>query len=428
MMPLSTFFVSWIPTNNCCLDKNKIPSKSLDINFYFKDDNQENVLYINKPFTLEFSDSLNKNCELGIEYIVEINFNPNNNSKSKCDLLKYFKESNLNLWNFELKLFFKKNQTDKDKKHFVMCSGNILSNGLVEFAIIDLNNVTYTDNLPNLIYTIIKRVIHNDNHHQAKIDNLIPVIEKSQFKFSKIADNLICEIKRLEYQAKILSQKKISFPDFKSVEELKCQAKGYYVYLKAFLECFKDNLAHEEKILKTPNFVIESLEITYNRLKNKIESMKYKYGLLLTIIALIISGNILIKNEYYNFKWVKGIKLYIVEFFIFFIAVFFAYFILKGNPINIFYSIKEKIQNYLLYYEKQGRLKFINDLSMINLLSYKFSEIKFLFINLLIVNLILWSIDKLNLIIVYTFLVFATIILDYIFFRKKIKKIFKKPC
>jgi len=88
MMPFPTSFVSWIPTNNCCLDKNKIPSKSLEVNSSFEKGSGQNILTVHNPFTLEFSDSLNKECELGIEYKIKINFN--SSTCNLCyDLLKY---------------------------------------------------------------------------------------------------------------------------------------------------------------------------------------------------------------------------------------------------------------------------------------------------------------------------------------------------
>ena len=314
-------FCTWIPNNNASLDKNRIPSESCG---FIQKSRRDDEIELELLPTYEYSDSIT-----GLELQLPLS----------ASFKMFFREQ---LWKFEMKI-----QYAGKVLGAVDVEGVIHSSGLLKFKIIDMTNIEYTRNLPNLIFTLIKRIVHEDNHHGTKIDTLIPVIERKNFKHELVLSHLADRIKDIEYQAKLLKKKKSSFKEFKELEAMLLRAKGIFTYYRSYSEIFVVT------IQKTPQYVIDSLELILDELKSKMESVKYKYGTIVSLVALFISGNILFKTaDKQPFQNFIGENFLEIEtgFVLLLVFLFLTmHFKLKGNIIDRLPLVKELIVNAFIY-------------------------------------------------------------------------------
>jgi hypothetical protein len=319
MFPLK--FCSWIPNNNAYLDKNKIPSESCG---FIEKSRKNNTIELILPPTYDYTDSV---TDIESQLPLSASFR-----------VVFYEH----LWKFDMEVRYVGEAVGS-----AMIKGIIYLSGLLKFEIVDMTNLGYTQNFPNLIFTLIKRIVHEDNHHNVKIDTLIPVIEERKFRYEMISYHLADRIKDIEYQVKLLKKNKNSFKEFKEFETMLLKAKGIFAYYQAYSEIFN------VKIQRTPQYVIQSLELILDEFKSKIETVKYKYATVVSLVALLISGNILIKTEN---DWpleypVKEHFLSIEIIFVFLLAFLFLlmHHKLKGNVIDRFPLIKEQIINAFIY-------------------------------------------------------------------------------
>ena len=125
------------------------------------------------------------------------------------------------------------------------------------------------------------------------------------------------------------------------------RAKGIFTYYRSSSEIF------DVTIQKTPQYVIDSLELILDELKSKMESVKYKYGTIVSLVALFISGNILFKTaDKQPFQNFIGENFLEIEtgFVLLLVFLFLTmHFKLKGNIIDRLPLVKELIVNAFIY-------------------------------------------------------------------------------
>jgi hypothetical protein len=182
-------------------------------------------------------------------------------------------------------------------------------NGKIKISNLDVNSYEeglwsefgdynhFSNYLAQVIFIIIKGLIHGDNHHHQKIDTAIAV-NPNQFQPEYIVQNMIRHIKRVEHDIKHLDRCYGEIKSKNSIEEMK----GYRSYIKTFRLLFAqqiDNLTvvpiyvKEEKILDN---IIDSLESNVKKTQNKPAHRLSFFAILLVYLGALISGSILYLN------------------------------------------------------------------------------------------------------------------------------------
>ncbi len=148
--------------------------------------------------------------------------------------------------------------------------------------------------LAQIIFILTKSIVHGDNHHHQKIDTAI-TINKNSFDAELILENLIKHVKSVEIDIKNIDKCYGQLKAENSLEEMK----GYRSYINTFRTLFllenKSNKTYvkEKSIL---NNIIDSIESSVKKLKNKINKFSSIMATSLIYIAAIISGGILYIN------------------------------------------------------------------------------------------------------------------------------------
>lgn len=141
-----------------------------------------------------------------------------------------------------------------------------------------------------LLYTIIKRTIHADNHHDKKIDTLLPL--QKHFVPLDLLSSLALESKTKEKHVK----------NARVLFKQDCgKAHGLRTYAKALFNAYIDGTPHEQKgkhILEGIDSVVESIEAV--RMRKKIVDTDYGHNLktsLKMMTAWVLSFTILIVSN-----------------------------------------------------------------------------------------------------------------------------------
>jgi len=309
-------YKSWIPNNNGFIDINKIPVYTLNNILeepIIKDYDNKRFIFIKSKYTKQFSDSLVTTEQSFLRFIVTIFSNKTNN-----------------ISNFRICLLLGKNGLIKAKGTFNHIGG------IIEFKITDIKKInrveTKLDNIPNTIYTIIKNLIHGDNHHKQKIDTMVPVQQKKNFSYKKILSSLSENIKKNEFEAKRLLKAKetyqVEYNIYYHINKLTNNSKGILSYYNCFKSLFENEIKKENNDICTgkPESVIKSLEILLNEIKNELENKKAFLNTILVLLTIFISSNILFQlSTKTPFKDLLQNHFDIIELIIVFIISFFYF-------------------------------------------------------------------------------------------------------
>lgn len=151
--------------------------------------------------------------------------------------------------------------------------------------------------LAQVIFIVIKGLIHGDNHHHQKIDTAITVNQNS-FRPELIIKSMIQHIKRVEHDIKNLDRCYGEIKAKNSIEEMK----GYRSYINTFRILFSDKmilLNTSPTYIKDPKIldnVIDSLESNVKKSQNKPAHRLSLISTILVYLAALISGAILYVN------------------------------------------------------------------------------------------------------------------------------------
>lgn len=158
----------------------------------------------------------------------------------------------------------------------------------------------------NAIYTILKKVIHGDNHHRQKIDTLIGVY-KNNFEPIKILDSFATNIKSRERIVKDGAKNNCYYTQEKIVSSIEID--GYLSYIETFKELFCPAESQEEnqkslrkeweQKIKFIKNVAQSLKASTEKIKFTLDLRQKTLTLFMTFIAFFVSVNIF-HNGFYS--------------------------------------------------------------------------------------------------------------------------------
>ncbi|WP_457596856.1 hypothetical protein [Hydrogenimonas sp.] len=159
------------------------------------------------------------------------------------------------------------------------------------------NKEEFLDYLAQVIFIIIKTIVHGDNHHHQKIDTAIEV-KRGKFDPIVILKTMIQHIKRVEHDTKNMDKCIGRLKAKNTIEELK----GYRSYIRTFRSLFLQNIKSdgpEPLYTKDPSILdnlIDSTEATVNKWINTPTYFSSFLSILLVYMALSVSGAILYNN------------------------------------------------------------------------------------------------------------------------------------
>ena len=263
-------YTAWIPTNNGLLQEgliaNTLPPES------FSRSGNGSELKIAEKNTDAYSDTVFKEHllkELPVSYDLQINVAEEP-------------------WRFYLCLTV-------TGKEVVTASGRIEKNGIVVFSVETKNIKGDESNIANTVFTILKNGIHGNNHHDQKVDTIIPIQPAATFEYSKVAYHLSTEIKRFEVEAKRIMRDNPALRGMETVSTLAEKAKGFKSYYDSFCTLFRFEIAKESTPVGQPENVLNSLDAIKKQVEAKAAKSRFVLATLLSIGALFISLNILAK-------------------------------------------------------------------------------------------------------------------------------------
>lgn len=262
-------YKAWIPTNNGELSKARVANSYPSENWKIEND----ILTLTQTNSSDYSDTVfYKKNELLMSYKLLIDFDKKP-------------------WEFKLSIDV------GNVKNLIKANGTINTNGIIEFSLdVDKKIEGNPLNLSNTIFTMVKNCVHGDGHHEQKVDKFIPVQENKKFKYSNIAKQLANHIKQNEFEAKrLFYDKTTNAHQLSVVNGLNGQAKGFKSYYDAFLKNFKDEIEKEKLPIGCPDSVLLSLESIKNKLEIESTNNKFLITVLFSVLAFFMSANILIK-------------------------------------------------------------------------------------------------------------------------------------
>lgn len=200
-----------------------------------------------------------------------------------------------------------------------------------------INSIKLTDTLKktivNAIYTLVKKVVHGDNHHYQKIDTMIDVY--TDFNPKQIITDLAFQIKRLEKFVKLGQTESISAIYNVDKEHAYLVAQGFQSYIQTLDNLFKDYKLQEDENTDKLNYisleniknVILSLPSNTQRAKINRESKRNATIFFISLLALFSTLNIfygtLIPNAFKESNFfVEHLISRDTSIFIFFVLIF----------------------------------------------------------------------------------------------------------
>jgi len=224
-------YQSWVPTNQGKLNTRFIGITSVRNGISSYDENLKEYT-LSVVNTDAYTDTTDKS---DIEYTLSY------------DLI--INTSNIEKWEFSLSIYI------DEKNASIIAKGDIEDTGIIIFSYIHYNFSGDCKNIPNTIFTIIKNYVHGDNHHSQKVDVIIPVLKKDDFKYYKVLEGLSSAIKTFESDAK----RKIKIPYLRNVSKYQYIAERYYnaegflAYYSTFNKIFEEELLKEDYTHICPN-------------------------------------------------------------------------------------------------------------------------------------------------------------------------------
>lgn len=152
----------------------------------------------------------------------------------------------------------------------------------------------FLDYLAQVIFIIIKTIVHGDNHHHQKIDTAIEV-KRGEFDPFFILETMIRHIKRVEYDIKNMDRCHGRLKAQASIEELN----GYRSYIKTFRTLFIENAKTAKDGLlfaKDPSIldnIIDSAKASIKKWTYATTYFPAFISIALVYVAISISGAIL---------------------------------------------------------------------------------------------------------------------------------------
>lgn len=155
----------------------------------------------------------------------------------------------------------------------------------------------FLDYLVQVIFIIIKNIVHGDNHHHQKIDTAI-VVKRGKFDPCFILKTMIRHIKRIEHDVKNMNKCHGRLKAQNTIEELN----GYRSYIRTFRSLFLKNnvnMTGEPLFVKDPSIldnIIDSAEATVKKRINSPVLFSSFLSIVLVYAAISISGAIMYIN------------------------------------------------------------------------------------------------------------------------------------
>ena len=284
-MRVDDTWYGWIPTNLGKIVFDFIDGKNLSFlskKYKFKKENNEITISLFDIYFISGTSFFNR-----LFY-----FFKNKEYYSNANILIQNKISSLD---GSIKFFYKDTITFE-------VSFSVETNGKAKFKLEKIDNPhnIYIDNISyeikQIIYVILKGIIHGDNHYHQKIDTVLKITEDS-FDTEKILDyNMLLHLKMIERNIK-MSKEKCSYRLKQNITV--DEVNGYISYIKTFVVLFGNDYMKEK--LKIANNIKDSLNANISRREKKFNYIDKNKTILLTIFALIIATNILF-NSTFDFK------------------------------------------------------------------------------------------------------------------------------
>ncbi|MCB4773321.1 MAG: hypothetical protein LGB05_06840 [Sulfurovum sp.] len=282
---MSQKYKAWIPTNNGHLSKTRVANTYLPQDWSITNDK----LTLIQNNTDEYSDTIFfTEDDLLLSYTLEIDFNTQ----------PFTLETDFNTqppWLYTLTI------SVDSFPEVITSKGKIYSNGIIEFSFqssVDGDQ----QNLANTVFTIVKNCIHGNNHHDQKVDRFIPVHKHSTFKYSYIAKRLADKIKKNEFESKrLLNDNTTNAHQLSVVNKLNEQARGFKSYYDAYCKIFQAEISRENLSLGYPEAVLLSMESIRKKLEIEVQNSKFAITIFFSILAFLVSSNILIKPKSIDF-------------------------------------------------------------------------------------------------------------------------------
>ncbi|MFA6193000.1 MAG: hypothetical protein WC665_11705 [Sulfurimonas sp.] len=163
--------------------------------------------------------------------------------------------------------------------------------------------------IANALYNFLKRVVHGDNHHHAKIDTLVYVHQvPNNPDFSTLGEMDICFTDIQEHMSKKI---KVKEREIKSNKQDNCDTwlkkidvyhslKGYFAYYKTFKNLFIDDKGNKDSLEN----VLESAEVISDKIElivaNRKSYVTHVFALISIFIAIIVLSNNIINHPVSN--------------------------------------------------------------------------------------------------------------------------------
>lgn len=152
--------------------------------------------------------------------------------------------------------------------------------------------------------TLLKKVIHRDNHHDQKVDTLIGVYET--FNPNQILTDLAFQIKRMEKSCK--NEQSTQHPLYaQQLLNLPNEANGFMSYINTFKNLFENELKKTSKQAHYVQYdnienVVDSIKASVSKLQQKKIKKSSAKTLLLTLFAILISYIIMLNGYLVNHR------------------------------------------------------------------------------------------------------------------------------
>jgi hypothetical protein len=299
------------------------------------------------------------------------------------------------------------------------------------------NNNTLNQTVANAVYTLIKKIVHGDNHHDQKVDTMIGVY--TEFEPRQILTDLGFQLKRIEKFVKTNHTPSLSLIyDIDKVYAYNV-AKGFQSYIETFNNLFledKEDKEDKEKInlpfITKENIenVILSIEAGVLNYKSKKEEGRNFILFMVTFIALFSSLNILYSTFFTGNQ--EQLPFYAPSKYTALLATFIIMSLLIfGKPIITFFSqklrllTKEKKFGYSLFelfvlipyiksMSNETRKQFPDKVKILNKFKYKIIFYLALFsISFLSLSIAIYFHNTLLIIAIITFIMLLICLLSY---------------
>lgn len=308
---------SWIPTNIGYLNFNYIAEEKNIKSIFGEDSFSHNVSSDKKAISLYSTNLSDINCIVkdifqidevtataDIEFQNTQKFNSTINRMQPSDIngeiiflytKKENQEQNLLL---KIKASFSIERNGKIKIYNIQIDRN--EDFVNELNLIKNNGLLNT--IVNGIYTIVKKIVHGDNHHYQKIDTLIGVY--TDFVPSQIITDLGFQIKRLDKFVKYNDDDSIALI-YKSdkLDSIEI-AEGFLSYIKTFKELFRKEIREDKTKHINDYFIsynsientIKSIKAGVDKIKSKTAKKNNRFVFIVSLIGLFSTLNILIST------------------------------------------------------------------------------------------------------------------------------------